>query len=404
MTLLSVDDALERILRNAAPIIECEETDLTEAAGRVLANDLVATRDQPPFPASAMDGYAVRAPDAARSGAELAVIGTAAAGHSFDGVVVAGQTVRIFTGAPVPTGADAILIQENAEVVGNARIRVLEPVSSGRFIRPAGLDFATGQTVLEAGMALDPGRLSVAAALNYSRVAVRRKPHVAILATGDELVRPGAHPASNQIIASNSFGVGAIARNAGALTTDLGIVPDKQGALEAAVDEALAVKADILVTLGGASVGDHDLVQAALTARGMTLSFWKVAMRPGKPLMSGRLGRSHVLGLPGNPVSSLVCAHLFLVPLVRRLADLPDSTPIVEGRLGMDVPANDLRQDYLRARIDRNDRGELVAYPFSRQDSSMLLSFAQADGLVIRPPHAPTARAGDICQILLLRG
>jgi molybdopterin molybdotransferase len=403
MALLSVADALESLLRDALPIEEMETVPLGEAAERVLATDLVAHRDQPPFPASAMDGYAVRAEDADRQGQQLAVVGEAAAGHAYHGTVEPGQAVRIFTGAPVPPGADAVLIQENARLRDGGAIEVLEPVERGRFVRPRGLDFAAGETVLSAGAILDAGRLTVAAAMNVANVAVRCRPTVAILATGDELVAPGAEPGPDQIIASNSFGVAAIARRAGARVVDLGIVPDSRHALEQAIGRAERLGAHILVTLGGASVGDHDLVQAALRSRGMQLAFWKIAMRPGKPLMSGRLGRTQVLGLPGNPVSSLVCSHLFLVPLIRRLSGQDHVAATTEAVLGADLPANDQRQDYLRSRLERDAAGRLTAHPFPRQDSSMMRTFADADGLIIRPPHAPAARRGETCRVLQLR-
>lgn len=402
MSLLPVDKAVARILGGAEPVGEQEHVALAEADGRVLAEDLVATRSQPPFPASAMDGYAVRALDAV-AGAELSVIGEAAAGHGYHGAVKPGECVRIFTGAPVPQGADAILIQENAEALTAGRIRVNEGVAPNRYIRPEGLDFRVGERVLTAGTLLDPGRLTLAAALNAARLPVLRRPRVAILATGDELVEPGGQPRADQIIASNTFGVAALVRRHGGEPIDLGIAPDSGEKIEASIEQAVARGADILVTLGGASVGDHDLVQASLAHRGMTLDFWRIAMRPGKPLMSGMLGSMRVLGLPGNPVSSLVCSHLFLVPLLRRLAGLTPLDNVVDGVLGKAVPENDRRQDYLRARLERDEAGRFVAEPFERQDSSMMRLFAEAEGLVIRQPHAPPAEAGSPCRIMLLR-
>lgn len=402
MSLMPVAEALQRLLGDAGALTDHEELPLDQAAGRVLAEDLTAARNQPPFPASAMDGYAVRAADTA-AGAELAVIGESAAGHAFSDGLSGGQAVRIFTGAPVPEGADAILIQENAEALGGGRIRMLEPVETGRHIRPEGIDFKAGERVLEAGSVLDAGRLTAAAAMNLPMLKVLRRPRIALLATGDELVAPGAKPRADQIIASNSFGVAAIAREAGAEVVDLGIAADTTEALGAAIRKAQEAKADILVTLGGASVGDHDLVQDAMKAAGMTLDFWKIAMRPGKPLMSGRLGPMRILGLPGNPVSSLVCAHLFLKPLARRIAGLPEAGDAGKGILGRDLPENDRRQDYLRARISRDSEGRLVATPHERQDSSLMRLFAEADALVIRPPHAPPASAGEPCDIVFLR-
>lgn len=402
-TLLPVEDALKRLLAGAEPIAEVESVPLHEASGRVLAEDVTATRTQPPFSASAMDGYAVRASDIARVPAELAVIGQSAAGHGFSGELRAGEAVRIFTGAPLPAGADTVLIQENAEAIDAGRIRTLDATAQGRHIRDAGLDFREGEMLLPAGSLIDAGRLTLAAAMNHAFLPVRRRPVVAILATGDELVCPGETPGPDQIVASNTYGVATIAREAGGVVADLGIVCDRTEAISDSVDRAVAAKADILVTLGGASVGDHDLVQGALTARGMDLDFWKIAMRPGKPLMFGRLGALRVLGLPGNPVSTLVCAHLFLRPLVRRLAGLAPSQRLRDAVLGDALPENDSRQDYVRAGLARDAGGGLVATPFDRQDSSMMKVFALADCLIVRKPHAPASAAGDACRIELLR-
>lgn len=401
--LLPVETALERLLSDAEPISDVEQVPLHEALGRVLAQDLAAARTQPPFAASAMDGYAVRAADIADVPAELTVIGQSAAGRGFSGEVGAGEAVRIFTGAPVPKGADTVLIQENAEVVDAARIRTLDATARGRHIREAGLDFREGEVLIPAGSQLDAGRLTLAAAMNHPTLPLRRRPIVAILATGDELVRPGETPGPDQIVASNTFGVAAMIRKAGGTVVDLGIAADRMEAITAAVGKAEAAGADILVTLGGASVGDHDLVQSALVSRGMELDFWKIAMRPGKPLMFGRLGERRVLGLPGNPVSTLVCAHLFLRPLVRLLAGLPPARSRRSAVLGSGMAENDGRQDYVRARLTRDDDGALVATPFERQDSSMMKVFALADCLIVRKPHAPPAKAGDACRIELLR-
>lgn len=405
MTLLPVEDALARLLGDAMKIADVESIPLSEAAGRVLAEDVVATRDQPPFTASAMDGYAVRAADTAAGGAVLDVIAESAAGHGFSGRLGRGDAVRIFTGTPLPDGADSILIQENARLVeGNGkRIEVLEPVEPGRFVRPAGLDFAAGDRLLSRGDLLDPGRVTLAAASNRAHLAVLRRPRVAILATGDELVSPGIEPAAEQIVASNTFGVSSIAAENGAQTHDLGIARDSLDSIDGKIAKAMDWPADILVTLGGASVGDHDLVRAALAARGMELDFWKIAMRPGKPLMFGRMGAMRVLGLPGNPVSSLVCTHIFLKPLLRRLAGLPETTRMETARLATALPANDNRQDYLRVRLSRDEDGNLLAHPFDRQDSSMMRVFAIADALLIRAPGAAPAAPGSQHSIMLLR-
>lgn len=401
--LIPVAEALERILASVARPVEAETVPLAQAAGRVLAAPVVSNRTQPPFPASAMDGYAVRAADAGEAGATLRLAGTSAAGHGFGGTVGPGQAVRIFTGAPVPGGADAILIQEDADAEGET-IRVREAVEPGRFIRREGLDFAAGQTLLTEGLTLDARRLALAAAAGHPTVAVRRRPRVAILATGDELVEPGATPAWDQIIASNSLALAALAEEAGAQAIDLGIAADDHAALEAAFRRAREAKADLLITLGGASVGDHDLVQAALAREGLELGFWRVALRPGKPLMHGRLGEMLVIGLPGNPVSSIVCGLLFVVPAIRAMLGDPQagadrSEPAILGR---DLPANDGRADYMRASLALEPGKVPVATPENRQDSSMLAVLGRSEALLIREPHAPAARAGAPCRVIRL--
>lgn len=402
MGLMPVNEALARILDGAAPGGEPETLPLAHSFNRVLARDLKALRTHPPFAASAMDGYALRAEDA-QSGAVLKLQGESAAGHGFDGTLTAGSTIRIFTGAPVPDGADTVVIQENTERLDDGSVRITEAAEHGRHIRPAGVDFQEGKTGLGAGRLLDAGAITFAAAMNHATLPVCRQPKVAILATGDELRLPGETLGPGQIIASNTFGVGALARGAGAEVLDLGIAEDRMEALDAALDSAIAQGTDVLVTIGGASVGDHDLVQKALTGRGMSLDFWKIAMRPGKPLMSGRLGDMRVLGLPGNPASSLVCAHLFLEPLITRLAGLPDPARIKTAILSKDLPENDLRQDYLRGDLSRDPSGTLVATPMPRQDSSLMKVFADARCLIIRPPFAPAAKAGDACDVMVLR-
>lgn len=401
--LIPVAEALARVLASVAAPVEPETVPLAQAAGRTLAADVVASRTQPPFPASAMDGYAVRSADAAQAGAALRLIGTSAAGHGFSGRIGAGETVRIFTGAPVPEGADAILIQENASADAEF-VRVLEPAEPTRFIRRAGLDFAAGETLIAAGMSLDARRLALAAAAGHPRLSVRRRPRVAILATGDELVEPGAAPAWDQIVASNSLALGALAVEAGADIIDLGIAADDHAALADAFRRAREARADLLITLGGASVGDHDLVQAALAKEGLELGFWRVALRPGKPLMHGRLGDMLVIGLPGNPVSSIVCGLLFVVPAIRALQGDPQagadrSEP---ATLGHDLPANDGRADYMRASLALEPGRLPVATAERRQDSSMLAVLGRSEALLIRAPHAPAAGAGEPCRIMRL--
>lgn len=403
MALLPVSDALDRLLRGAAPIRRCEMIGLHAAAGRVLSEDVAARLTHPAFDNSAMDGYAGRHEDFAVGGAELTVIGRSAAGRAFPGHVGPGEVVRIFTGAPVPPGADTVLIQEDAQIIGDQRIRTTFDPGKGRHIRPKGQDFRAGDVVLRKGDLLDAGRLTVAAGMNHPELSVFMRPKVAILATGDELVPPGSLPGPDQIIGSNTYGIAAIARDNGAEVVDLGIVRDDKAAIAAAVAQARAAGADVLVTLGGASVGDHDLVQSTLVASGMTLDFWQIAMRPGKPLMVGTLDGMTVLGLPGNPVSSLVCALLFLEPLLCHLGSLPARDRSGKARTVTTLPANDKRQDYVRARLSRDIDGTLKAETFARQDSSMMQVFAKSDCLIIRAPFAPEAAAGSICDVMILR-
>ncbi|MFY9293640.1 MAG: gephyrin-like molybdotransferase Glp [Methylorubrum rhodinum] len=403
MSLLPVADALAKILAAIPGPVEAEHVPIAQAAGRTLAKNVAATRTQPPFPASAMDGYAVRAADVAQVPASLRVVGISAAGHGYAQEVGPGEAVRIFTGAPIPEGADAILIQENAQAQGDT-VTARESVAVGRFVRRAGLDFAEGETLLRAGETLDARRLALAAAAGHAMLPVRRRPRVAVIATGDELVRAGETPAWDQIVASNGLALAALAGEAGAEAIDLGIVPDDLGALREAIGRARGVGADLVVTLGGASVGDHDLVQAALREEGLELGFWRVALRPGKPLMFGRLGPMTVIGLPGNPVSSIVCGLLFVVPAIRALLGDPAagadrSEPAVLGR---DMPANDQRQDYLRARLETAPDRLPVAHPENRQDSSMLSVLGSSEALLVRAPHAPAAKAGEACRIIRL--
>lgn len=402
MSLLSVEDALAAILASASPV-PAEMAPIASCAGRTLAQPVLAARTQPPFAASAMDGYALRAEDAVSGPVTLRVVGAAVAGRRFGGRVGPGEAVRIFTGAPMPEGTDSVAVQEDATEAGGL-VSLASPVQPGRWVRPAGLDFSQGDTLLPAGSRLDPRRLALAAAGGHGVLPIRRRPRIGVLATGDELVRPGQTPAADQIVASNIYAVAAMAELAGGEAIDLGIAGDTMQALDAALDSAATRDLDVLVTLGGASVGDHDLVQRALAARGMTLGFWRIAMRPGKPLMHGRLGPMLFLGLPGNPVSSLVCAMLFLQPLIRALQGDPRagedrSEPAV---LGIPVGPNDARQDYVRSRLTRNERGDLVATPLPRQDSSMLSAFAIADALLLRAPHAPAAAAGEPCRVVRL--
>ena len=401
--LLPVDEAIRRLLEAAVPVAESETLPLAECDGRVLSTDLTASLTQPPFDASAMDGYALRSADAADIGSVLTVIGQAAAGHAFTGTVGEGQAVRIFTGAPVPQGADTILIQEDAEVLEGGKIRTAFDVTAGRHIRPRGQDFTEGEAALKTGRELGFTDLTLAAAMNHAALTVYRRPRIAILATGDELLPPGSAPQPAQIIASNTFGVAALARQAGAEVIDLGIVADNDRLIRAAIGKAVAANVDVLVTLGGASVGDHDLVQAALKAEGMQLDFWRIAMRPGKPLMVGAIGSMQVLGLPGNPVASLVCGLLFLEPLIRSIARRAPRQRAATARTATPLKANDHRQDYLRARFSTDENGLLVAEAHTKQDSSMMKILAHSDGLLVRPPNAPAAAAGTECPVIRLK-
>lgn len=403
MALLPVEDALERILAAAVPVARTETIPLIGAERRVLAKPVAAGLTQPPFDASAMDGYAVISADVAGIGARLRVIGESAAGHLFTGALGRGEAVRIFTGAPVPKGADAVLLQEDTIKHGDGTIENTFVVQSGRHIRPRGQDFLEGETILHPGDVLDAGRLMVAAAMNHAELTVYRKPLVALIATGDELVKPGAPRGNDQIVASNTYAVAALAAAAGAEILDLGIIPDDSGLIAEAVRAAVDCGADIIVTLGGASVGDYDLVQSTLTDVGMVLDFWRIAMRPGKPLMVGSLGDTRVLGLPGNPVSSMVCALLFLEPLIARMARLPAPGRELEAVSASALSANDYRQDYLRARLTRLPDGRLEAHSYGKQDSSQMKIFANSEALIIRPPNAAAQPAGEKCRVLVLR-
>ncbi|MBI1867402.1 MAG: molybdopterin molybdotransferase MoeA [Methylocystis sp.] len=404
-SLLSVTDALSRVLAGVSALEDHETVPLARARGRTLASDLVARRTQPPVAVSAMDGYALRAADLAARGARVRLVGESAAGRGFGAALRPGEAVRIFTGAPAPDGADAVLLQEDAIVEG-ALIGASAPPAPGRHIRAAGLDFAQGDTTLRAGTRLGPSELALAAAMNHATLPVVRRPRVALLSSGDELVPPGAVPASAQIIACNGYAVAAIVENAGGEAIDLGIFRDDVGELEKGFAAAGEARADVLVTLGGASVGDHDLLRPALARQGMALDFWRIAMRPGKPLIHGRLGEMQILGLPGNPVAAIVGALVFLEPLVRALhGDADAGADHSEAALlGADVRANKGRRDYLRATLAKDEQGRFIATPHELQDSSLLTELVQSQALLIRAPGAPAARKGEPCRILRLPG
>jgi len=398
--LMPVAEARQRILADL-PLMPSKQVSLPEAHGRVLAVDVAARVTQPPLAVSAMDGYAVRAADVVMVPANLAVIGAVPAGGLFEGEVNAGQAVRIFTGAPLPAGADAIIIQEDTERDGD-KVTVTEGVKTGRNVRRAGLDFAEGDVLLTAGTVLSARDIGLAAAMNHPWLQVRRRPRVALLATGDEIHLPGEKIGSTGIISSNTFALEGLIRAAGGEPVTLGIAVDDREQIRALAENALGT--DMLVTTGGASVGEHDLVKDALADLGLELDFWQIAMRPGKPLMSGRLGAMPMLGFPGNPVSSMVCGILFLMPALAQMLGTGETEPVRDTAvLGIDLEENDRREDYLRATL-AHEGGRLVATPFEKQDSSMFSRLAAADCLLIRPPHAPAAKAGDTVDIVRLDG
>jgi molybdopterin molybdotransferase len=400
MALMPVTDAMAAILAGADALPE-EMVPLEDAFHRVLACDIASLRTQPPEPMSAMDGYAVRAADATL-GARLHVIGEIAAGKPFDRPLQAGEALRIFTGGVLPAGADAVVIQEDTTRDGDV-VGINEAAISGKHIRPAGVDFNEGDVLLRAGTRLTDRDLALAAGMNHPSLPVRRRPVVAVLATGDELVMPGAVPGPGQIVLSNGFALRALARAEGAEVIDLGIAVDTLEATTSAIQRAIDLKADVLITTGGASVGDHDLVQQSLINAGVEMAFWRIAMRPGKPMMHGRRQGMRVIGLPGNPVSSYVCGFLFMVPLLRALSGRNEVAHALEPAvLGRNLAANDQREDYLRTRLETRADGTVVATPVIKQDSSLLGNLAVAEGLLIRKPFAPAAATGDSCAIMRL--
>ena len=390
--MISVAQALEHLFALVSPL-EAETVPLTQANGRVLAQDVHAARNQPPFAASAMDGYAVdRATVAA--GKELTVIGEAAAGHRWNGAVGPNEAVRIFTGAPLPDGTDHVIIQENVTRRGKT-ITIDDSANDKPHVRPAGADFQTGDAI-NAPRVLTPSDIALLAAMNIAFVPAIRQPIVAIIATGDELVQPGEIPSDDQIIASNSYGLAALIDNLGAHARLLPIARDNAPSLELAFD--LAADADLIITIGGASVGDHDLVGDVAQSKGMDQSFYKVAMRPGKPLMAGQLGSSAMIGLPGNPVSAMVCGHVFVAPVIRKMLGL-GANPATRHTMVMakKASANGPREHYMRAH-----EGPDGVTIFDRQDSALLTVLAQANCLAVRPISDPAKQAGDPIEIIRL--
>jgi molybdopterin molybdotransferase len=392
--MIPVAEAQRQIFSGVAKLVS-EDVSVADAFGRVLAADVASRMTQPPVAVSAMDGYAVRAEDVAKVPAILEMIGESSAGKGFGGAVGKGQTIRIFTGAPVPDGADAIVIQEDTAAQGS-RITMKEAPAKGHYVRPAGLDFAKGQVLLKVGKRLNSRDVALIAGMNVPWVKVTRKPRVAILSTGNELVMPGDAMGAHQIISSNSLGLAAFVNAAGGLAVNLGIALDTPDALR---EKLAGIRGmDLLVTIGGASVGDYDLVKQVAGGEGLDITFSQVAMRPGKPLIFGTIHGVPMLGLPGNPVSAGVCAALYMKPMIDILlgAKTAENAGVVTETavLGRDLGENDRRQDYLRSKLELSASGELTATPFAKQDSSMLATFAQADCLVVRAPHAPAIKAG----------
>ena len=395
--MLSVRDAHSRVIA-AFEALPAEMVSVADAAGRVLAVPPTARLTQPPADLSAMDGYAVRAADVPTAPGTLTLVGQAPAGGSYDQVLQAGEAVRIFTGGPLPAGADSIVIQEDTKADG-AKISILEAPRPGRHVRKAGLDFKAGDSPFAAGRLLTSRDVALAAAMNLPWLSVHRKPRIAILSTGDELVMPGEPVGRNQIVSSSGIAVAALVRGWGGEPTLFDIARDDAKLIENRI--AAGAQHDLLITLGGASVGDHDLVQAALKAQGFAMDFWRIAMRPGKPLMFAARERARVLGLPGNPVSTMVCALLFLKPAIDKMlgqsGDLVGTQP---ARLAADVKQNDQREDYVRASATCDAEGSLVVEPHPVQDSSMLSVLAGANALLVRPPHDPARAKGEIVQII----
>ena len=399
--MISVEEALARLVAPLVPVPP-EQVSVADAVGRVLAEDVAARRTQPPFAVSAMDGYAVRADDVANVPVTLRIIAEIPAGAGFGGRLGTGEAARIFTGAPLPDGADAIVIQEDTERSGD-RVEVREGAPRGRYVRPAGLDFAKGDVLLKAPRRLTPRDIGLAAAMNRPWLFVHRRPRVAILSTGDEIVMPGDPIGPHQIVSSNALALSAFVTASGGVPVLVGNAPDDPDALRHIAAAASGV--DLFVTTGGVSVGEHDLVRDVLSEDGLAIDFWEIAMRPGKPLMFGHYRSVPMIGLPGNPVSTLVCSLLFLKPAIDKLSGLPEGTdgPLT-ARLGAAVRQNDRRQDYLRARLVRAADGVLEAMPFEVQDFSMMRPLASSDCLVVRPPHAPALPAGSEVQIIPFPG
>ncbi|MEO6396811.1 MAG: gephyrin-like molybdotransferase Glp [Devosia sp.] len=396
--MITVDEALDRIFTRI-PTPLAENVPLTRAHKRVLLNPLIARHTQPPFDASAMDGYAVRAGDV-QPGKPLFLAGTSQAGARFTGMMQHDECVRIFTGAPVPIGADAVVMQEEARPDGN-RVTFTKTARRGQSVRLKGNDFVEGQELLAAGVGLTPAMLNLAASANYAELGVARRPKIAILATGDELVPPGTALGPDQIVSSNTYGLMPLLSPYADKMIDLGIVKDDKSALEKALLGALDYGVEVLITSGGASVGDRDFMQEVLRDLGVSLDFWKILMRPGKPLMFGTRGKTLVFGLPGNPASALVTATVLVRPALRLMTGHTDPFwPFMGVPLAASLPPNGERRHFVRGTITRNEIGFLEVVPIAETDSNHSTSLAQADALIIQPENDPGMQAGEIVEII----
>ena len=400
--LLPVAEAQQRII-DAMPMLPIEQISVANGFGRTLAEPIISRRNHPPTDVSAMDGYAVRAEDVATLPVELKIVGYAPAGHSFNQKIGPCEAVRIFTGAPIPAGANTIVIQENTEKHGE-KVRITSgEATPGKYIRGAGLDFSEGDALLPAGRTLTARDIGLAAAMNVPWLKVRRKPRISILSTGDEIVMPGDPVEQDQIVSSNSLSLAAIVKATGGDPIDLGIAVDRKSELT-----TLAIGAtgsDILLTTGGASVGDHDLVRDALGDIGLHINFWKIAMRPGKPLIFGNINNTFLIGLPGNPVSSTVCAIMFVGPAIRKMLGIEPVLPErLQARINHELKENDEREDYLRGILHRDNIGNLEVSAHKIQDSSMYATMARSDVLIVRPPYACRCTKGDLVDIIPLNG
>ncbi len=396
--LISVEDALARICADL-PVQPVEPLGIDKCHGRILADDVISELTHPAADISAMDGFAIGASSGLSSGSSFSVIGQAAAGSPFTKPVGPGEAVRIFTGGYLAAGTDTIVVQEEVESLSDGRIILTEDAKTGQFVRPQGLDFSLGDLLLSRGRRLSARDIALAALSGTGTLPVRTTPRIGILSSGDELVRPGEHPQQGQLVNSNSLFLQQLVRITGGEPVDLGIIRDIPGALTQVVAETGPF--DLLITTGGASVGDHDhIVSDITTSQNGSITFWKIAMRPGKPLIFGSIGAMPILGLPGNPVSAGVCGLIFVKPAIHAMLGIYDQSEPMSAPLATSLPKNDRRQDYLRGYWVRLDDGSRAVMPASRQDSSMLGIFTHSEVLIIRPPHAPAIAEGSLADIL----